>query len=55
MAKQKRKLDARQVPPSPEETQEAAFYARKCGLTTDEALKLIRNAKVLTSAAVRSY
>lgn len=54
MAKKKRKLDSRQVPPSPEEIQEADFYARKCGLTKDEALKLIRDAKAPTSASAKS-
>jgi hypothetical protein len=45
MAKKTKKTDKRERPPTPEETKEASYYARKCGLTKDEALKLIRDAK----------
>jgi hypothetical protein len=55
MAKKKSKLQASGLSGvSPAEAYEATYFARKCGLTQDEALKMMREAqdmaKVMTSS-----
>lgn len=46
MAKKKSKLELSGVSAvSPAEAFEAAYFARKCGLTRDEALKIMREAQ----------
>jgi 3-hydroxyisobutyrate dehydrogenase-like beta-hydroxyacid dehydrogenase len=45
MAKKKSKLESSSVSAaSPAEAYEATYFARKCGLTPDEALKIMREA-----------
>ncbi|MDX8482755.1 hypothetical protein RFN28_30480 [Mesorhizobium sp. VK24D] len=39
---------------SPAEAYEAAYFARKCGLTQEEALRLMREAHVPTGGQVPS-
>ncbi|PDQ18357.1 hypothetical protein CN311_25180 [Mesorhizobium sanjuanii] len=46
MAKKRSKLELSGVSAvSPAEAYEAAYFARKCGLTRDEALKIMREAQ----------
>ncbi|TGQ28732.1 MULTISPECIES: hypothetical protein [unclassified Mesorhizobium] len=46
MAKKKSKSQASSTTgASPAEAYEAAYFARKCGLTMDEALKMMREAQ----------
>ncbi|MFK0692536.1 hypothetical protein ACFX5Q_30795 [Mesorhizobium sp. IMUNJ 23033] len=40
--------------PSPAEAYEATYFARKCGLTRDEALKMMREAQSPLSMATSS-
>ncbi|SFP36035.1 hypothetical protein SAMN03159463_04081 [Mesorhizobium sp. NFR06] len=52
MAKKKnRQSDSGVAAATPAEIHEAAYFARKCGLTRDEALQMIREAN--RSAAVK--
>ena len=39
---------------SPAEAYEAAYFARKCGLTREEALRLMREAQASTEGTVSS-
>jgi len=39
---------------SPAEAYEAAYFARKCGLTPEEALRLMREAQASTGGTVSS-
>lgn len=42
--KNDRQAPARTGAPSPAEINEAAYFARKCGLTREEALRIMREA-----------
>ncbi|PTE07709.1 hypothetical protein [Mesorhizobium helmanticense] len=53
MAKKKSKLELSGVSAvSPAEAYEAAYFARKCGLTRDEALKIMREAQRSAEATI---
>ncbi|MCV3209284.1 hypothetical protein OHD62_23580 [Mesorhizobium sp. YC-39] len=55
MAKKKSKLELSGISAvSPAEAYEAAYFARKCGLTRDEALKIMREAQRSAETTVSS-
>jgi hypothetical protein len=55
MVKKKSKLQASGMSaPSPAEVYEAAYFARKCGLTMDEALKMMREAQDMANVTTLS-
>jgi 3-hydroxyisobutyrate dehydrogenase-like beta-hydroxyacid dehydrogenase len=55
MAKKKSKLQASGISgASPAEAYEATYFARKCGLTQDEALKMMREAREMTTMTTSS-
>ncbi|UVK37674.1 hypothetical protein LHFGNBLO_004748 [Mesorhizobium sp. AR10] len=55
MAKKKSKLQAPGMSvASPAEAYEAAYFARKCGLTQDEALRMMREAQDMATVTTSS-
>lgn len=55
MAKKKSKLELSGLSAvSPAEAYEATYFARKCGLTRDEALKIMREAQRSAEATMSS-